>query len=64
MKKKYEKGHHTIFYGDALEVLPSEIPSNSVDLVFADPPYNLGKRFSNFHDKWPSDLALTNVSEY
>lgn len=52
---KYEKNGHTIFHGDAIEILRSEIPDESVDLVFVDPPYNIGKKFSNFHDKWPSD---------
>lgn len=54
--EKYEENGHTIYHGDALDVLRSEIPSESVDLVFVDPPYNIGKKFSNFHDKWPSDL--------
>jgi site-specific DNA-methyltransferase (adenine-specific) len=31
------------------------IEDNSVNLIFADPPYNIGKRFGDFHDKWPSD---------
>jgi len=31
------------------------IPDASVDLIFADPPYNIGKKFADFHDKWPSD---------
>lgn len=31
------------------------IPDRSVDLVFADPPYNIGKKFANFKDSWPSD---------
>ncbi len=29
-----------ILHGDCIEVLPS-IPENSIDLIFADPPYNL-----------------------
>src|SRR5438270_13756824 len=29
-----------LYKGDCLEVL-SELPENSVDLIFADPPYNL-----------------------
>lgn len=33
------------------------LPDESVDLIFADPPYNIGKRFANFVDKWPSDEA-------
>lgn len=52
---KYEKNGHTIYHGDALEILSTEIPDESVDLVFVDPPYNIGKKFSQFHDKWSSD---------
>lgn len=41
-----------IFLGDCLENL-RKLPSNSVDLIFADPPYNIGKKFGeNNHDKW------------
>jgi adenine-specific DNA-methyltransferase len=28
------------------------IESESVDLVFADPPYNIGKNFDGLHDNW------------
>lgn len=52
---KYEKNDHTIYHGDAIDILRKEISDESVDLVFVDPPYNIGKKFSNFHDKWPSD---------
>jgi len=38
-----------ISQGDAT-VLLSEIKSNSVDLIVADPPYNLGKDYGNNHD--------------
>jgi DNA modification methylase len=38
-----------LILGDSLEVLP-QIPSESVDLVVADPPYNLGKDYGNNHD--------------
>ncbi|MEU9888680.1 DNA methyltransferase [Sphaerisporangium sp. NPDC051011] len=38
--------HHQIVQGDALAVLPT-IPSESVDLVLADPPYNSGGRTSS-----------------
>jgi site-specific DNA-methyltransferase (adenine-specific) len=40
-----------------LEVLEREIVNSSVDLIFADPPYNIGKKFCNFVDRWPSDQA-------
>jgi site-specific DNA-methyltransferase (adenine-specific) len=44
----------TIIHGDCLQVLPN-LPAQSVDLVFADPPYNIGKRFAQFNDTWPTD---------
>lgn len=37
------KTTHKIIIGDCLEELP-KIPSESVDLVFADPPYNMSKK--------------------
>ncbi len=36
--------------GDAVEVL-LKYPDNSVDLAFADPPYNLEKAYSTYHDE-------------
>ena len=44
-----------LYWGDALDVLQTHIPDESVDLIFADPPYNIGKVFGNFQDRWPSD---------
>ena len=37
------KTAHKLIIGDALEELP-KLPSESVDLVFADPPYNMSKK--------------------
>ncbi len=37
------KTHHKIIIGDALEEL-KKIPDESIDLVFADPPYNMSKK--------------------
>ena len=54
--KKYQLDNHIIFHGNALEILPT-LADHSIDLIFADPPYNIGKRFANFIDKWPSDEA-------
>ena len=50
-----EKGNHLIIWGDALEALSSQIPDDSVDLIFADPPYNIGKNFNGRKDKWISE---------
>lgn len=54
---KLSDGLTTIFHGNCLDVLREQIPDNHVDLIFADPPYNIGKFFGEFHDKWPSDEA-------
>lgn len=44
----------TVIWGDALTALDHHVPDRSVDLLFADPPYNIGKRFGNTRDRWPS----------
>lgn len=43
----------TIFNADALAVLPS-LAADSIDLIFLDPPYNIGKAFGSSRDSWPS----------
>ena len=45
---------HKIYFGDALDAL-NKIEDESVDLIFADPPYNIGKDFAGIKDKWKSD---------
>jgi len=44
-----------IYFGDALSILDEDVPDNSIDLIFADPPYNIGKNFAGRKDKWNSD---------
>lgn len=53
--QRFQKGEHTVFCGDAERVLMELVPDRSVHLVFADPPYNIGKTFANFVDRWASD---------
>lgn len=48
---------HTIIHSDALLALNNEIADESVDLIFADPPYNIGKNFAGCKDKWETDKA-------
>ena len=45
--------------GDCLTVLKS-MKSNSINLIFADAPYNIGKDFGNNSDKWESVQAYVN----
>jgi site-specific DNA-methyltransferase (adenine-specific) len=53
--KIFEKNGHAVIWGDAIEAMTNEIPDESIDLVFADPPYNIGKNFNGRKDRWPSD---------
>lgn len=51
----FEKEGKKVFWGDAVEVLDRQIAERSVDLIFADPPYNIGKNFNGRQDRWSSD---------
>ncbi len=53
----FQKADDVIYWGDAIRILRDYVPDNSIQLIFADPPYNIGKKFANFVDKWPSDEA-------
>lgn len=44
-----EKYINKILQGDCL-VLFKDIPDNSIDVTFADPPFNLKKKYSNYRD--------------
>jgi site-specific DNA-methyltransferase (adenine-specific) len=46
-----------LIWGDTLEVLDGAVPDGAADLVFADPPYNLGKRFGTTPDSWPDEAS-------
>ena len=48
-----------LMFGDCLERL-HQIPDNSVDLAFADPPYNLGKHYTGYTD----DMTVTQYFEW
>lgn len=53
--REYKKDNHRILHGDVIDVLKSKhIKDESVDLIFIDPPYNIGKDFNGFMDKWES----------
>lgn len=54
-----ESGNHIILTGNALERL-DEIENNSCNLVFADPPYNMNKKFGNNIDTWATPEDYTN----
>lgn len=41
---------NTIYLGDCLDVLRDEIPSESVDLIYIDPPFNSKRDYNIFFD--------------
>lgn len=55
--KNFGTNDNKIIHGDALQALNECVEDNSVDLIFADPPYNIGKDFAGCKDKWESDEA-------
>ena len=56
--------NHKIILGDALKALETQVSDNSIDLIFADPPYNIGKDFNGHKDKWDTDEAYIKWCEY
>lgn len=44
-----ERFINQIIHGDCLELL-KEIPDNTIDMTFADPPFNLKKGYNNYKD--------------
>jgi adenine-specific DNA-methyltransferase len=46
--------NHKIIFGDAIEALQA-LADNSLDLIFADPPYNIGKNFNGKIEKWKTE---------
>lgn len=72
MKPFYKNKGVRLFEGDVLDVL-NTLPDNSVDLIFADPPYNLsndgfschaGKRVSVNKGKWDKSNGFEKDYEF
>lgn len=57
-KDYFESIINKIIQGDCLEVL-HKIPDNSVDVTFADPPFNLKKKYHLYNDKHEVKEYLT-----
>ncbi len=50
----YSNNDHKIIHGDVFTCL-KQVDDESVNLIFADPPYNIGKDFNGRKDKWATD---------
>lgn len=44
----FKKGDFVLYHGDSINILQS-IPENSIDMIFADPPYNLSNGGFSIH---------------
>lgn len=58
--KVFTNGSHQVIWGDAIPALNEYIDDDSVDLIFADPPYNIGKNFNSTMDQWATDEEYLN----
>ncbi len=68
----YSDGAFTLFHGDSLDILAT-LPDNSVDMIFADPPYNLsnggftvhaGQRVSVNKGNWDKSRGFENDLDF
>ncbi len=72
LKPYFSKQNFTLYHGNSLELLEG-IPDESVDMIFADPPYNLsnggftvhaGKRVSVNKGKWDESKGVDEDFEF
>jgi site-specific DNA-methyltransferase (adenine-specific) len=57
-KAFFENLINKVVEGDCMEIM-KRIPKNSVDVTFADPPFNLEKKYANYHDKHEAEEYLS-----
>ena len=55
--------YNVVHLGDAVEVL-RRYPDNSIDLVFADPPYNLDKKYHVYDDELADEEYIRWCNEW
>ena len=48
-KPYFLRGNFVLYLDDCLKIL-EQIPDNSIDLIFADPPYNLSNGGFTIHE--------------
>ena len=57
IKNTFASECHQIIHGDVIKGL-KQIDDSSIDLIFADPPYNIGKDFDGLKEKWSESEFL------
>ena len=56
-----EQNGHKLINSDVFDGL-NLVPDNSIDLIFIDPPYNIGKNFNTTKDRWITNEDYLNWS--
>jgi DNA modification methylase len=51
----FEQNGSQIIEADIFEGLEASVPDGAANLIFIDPPYNIGKVFNGKREKWDSD---------
>ncbi|TWT90900.1 DNA adenine methyltransferase YhdJ [Pseudobythopirellula maris] len=54
---------NAIVQGDCVELL-SQLEDESVDLAFADPPFNIGFKYDEYHDRHEDEVYLSWCAEW
>lgn len=71
-KPYFSKGNFVLYHGDSIKLL-EKLPENSVDMIFADPPYNLsnggftvhaGKRVSVDKGDWDKSKGFADDLQF
>jgi site-specific DNA-methyltransferase (adenine-specific) len=57
----FEKDGHKLVNSDVFCGL-NLVQNNTIDLIFIDPPYNIGKNFNTTKDRWETDADYLNWS--
>jgi site-specific DNA-methyltransferase (adenine-specific) len=52
-----------VYVGDCRQVL-AQLPERSIDLIFADPPFNWGEAYGTWNDAMPREEFLTFTYEW
>lgn len=62
-KEFFESLIDKVIQGDCLEVM-RQIPDNSIDVTFADPPFNLKKKYNSYYDNHEVNEYLSWCKEW
>lgn len=61
MLPRFQTEHGRLYQGDCLDLM-AQVPAGSVDLIFADPPFNLGKFYGDHYDDSTSEAQYLDWS--